>query len=147
MFKIIKTLLLSTIFLVSLLLCACSGNTPPTSFNLQQFHGKWVFINYWASWCESCKLEIPELNAFSKKHANNVTFFGVNYDGLQGDQLNKAIAQVHIHFTVLKTDPAPSLKLGQIDVVPMTFVFNPNGKLVDTLLGPQSQISLEKIIK
>ena len=146
MLTIRKNLLLVICFL-AMTLCACSGNTSSTTLNLDNFHGKWVFINYWASWCESCKLEIPELNAFSKKHSRNVVFFGVNYDGLKGHALKQAMMQAHITFTVLTTDPDESLKLGPINAVPTTFVFDPNGNLVDTLLGPQSQIALEKIIK
>lgn len=146
MVRMIKSSLLSIIFFAAFFLSACSDNTS-SELNLEKFHGKWVFINYWASWCESCKLEIPELNAFAKKHAGNVVFFGVNYDGLEGSALKRAIAQSHITFTVLTDDPKESLKLGPVNAVPTTFVFDPQGNLVDTLLGPQSQTSLEKIIK
>ena len=140
----LKQLLVLAVALLPLMLCACSDNN---TLDLEKYHGKWVFINYWATWCESCKLEIPELNAFAKSHPNTVVFFGVNYDGLKSTALRQAIAQAHITFSILKTDPADALKLGAVNVVPTTFVFGPNGYFVTTLIGPQSQMSLDKIIR
>lgn len=146
MIRIIKSSLFAIIFFSAMILSACSDNTS-SELNLGKFHGRWVFINYWASWCESCKLEIPELNAFAKKHSSDVVFLGVNYDGLEGSALKRAIEQAHIEFTVLTSDPHDTLKLGPVNAVPTTFVFDPQGNLADTLLGPQSQTNLEKIIK
>ena len=128
----------------TLLLCACSGHT--SSFHIAKYRNKWVFINYWATWCESCKLEIPALNAFAKQHSKNVVVLGVNYDNLQGDALKQAIQKMHITFKVLKADPGECLKLETVNVVPTTFVFAPQGHWVATLVGPQNQHSLTKII-
>ena len=144
MHSLLRRFLSALVIALSLVLCACSGSTP---LDIEKYHGKWVFINYWATWCESCKLEIPELNAFAKSHPNTVIFFGVNYDGLKSNALRQAIAAAHFTFPVLKTDPAATLKLGAVNVVPTTFVFDPNGYFVTTLVGPQSQMSLDKIIR
>ncbi|OJY38418.1 MAG: thiol-disulfide oxidoreductase [Legionella sp. 40-6] len=107
--------------------------------------GKWVLINYWASWCKNCVAEIPELNRFYQKHAQDpVALFAVNYDALPIEAQNDLIMRFNIKYPSLKTDPAFALGLGDIVGVPVTFVFNPAGELVNTLYGEQNLRSLEE---
>jgi thiol-disulfide isomerase/thioredoxin len=121
-----------------------NGNT--ISFSALQ--GKWVFINYWASWCEPCMAEIPELNRFYEDNKNsNVALFAVNYDGLPIAMQKKLIKQAGIQYPSLKQDPANALELGDIRGVPVTFVFNPEGELTKTLYGGQSARSLINITR
>ena len=144
-------LLLFLIFSLS----GCSKKQIPPIFIDTQGHkiifsslkGKWVFINYWATWCTACLAEIPQLNKFYFAHKDNVILLGVNYDSLSIAELNNAIAKFKIGFPVLTKDPAKTLHLESTDVVPTTYVFNPTGNLVKILRGPQIQSSLNKIIE
>lgn len=113
-------------------------------FDLQ---GKWVLINYWASWCQPCIDEIPELNNFYEKNKeNNVALFAVNYDALPLRMQQQLIKQFDIHYPSLKRDPANALQLGDIRGVPVTFVFNPQGQLSNTLYGGQTVESLKEVL-
>jgi thiol-disulfide isomerase/thioredoxin len=115
--------------------------------SFSNWRGKWVLINYWALWCEPCRGEIPELNAFYNQHQQqNVLVMGVNYDGVKGNVLKNQAEKMAIHFPVLTQDPAKALGLNQPDVLPITYIMNPEGKLVRKLLGPQTQLSLQKAI-
>lgn len=109
--------------------------------------GKWVLINYWASWCQSCLEEIPELNRFyaQNKH-KNIALFAVNYDALPRELQQQLIKQYNIHYPALLRDPAQALHLGEIRAVPVTFIFNPDGELSNTLYGKQSIKSLVRNI-
>lgn len=110
--------------------------------------GKWVVINYWATWCHSCTHEIPELNAFYRKYKDkNVIIIGVNYDNLQNPQLSTAIKKFNIAYPVLQEDPNKLLRLGTITVVPTTFILNAQEKTVKRLIGPQTVKKLEKFIR
>ena len=109
--------------------------------------GKWVLINYWAGWCNTCIDEIPQLNRFYRKHENNVALFSVNYDELPLYKQKRLIKKLHILYPSLMSDPASALGLGDIVGVPVTFVINPKGKLVDTLYGGQNIRTLEAAIK
>jgi len=139
--------------LLTLLLLGCSQrvsfkDTKGQNINFRQLHGKWVFINYWATWCAPCREEIPELNQFYEKHKDhNAIVIGVNFDGLQQPALNKAIATFNITFPVLVKNPAEKLRLSLITVVPTTFVLDPHGKLVAKLTGPQTELSLQQVMR
>lgn len=109
--------------------------------------GKWIFINYWASWCNPCLDEIAELNRFYRNKKDKVALFAVNYDRLPiAEQLN-LIKQYNIRYPSLQHDPAGQLHLGNIRGVPVTFVFNPQGELSRTLYGGQTLASLNSVLR
>ena len=110
--------------------------------------GKWVLINYWAGWCQSCVDEIPEFNRFYQNHKNDpVALFAVNFDALPLFEQKNLIKRFNISYPNLLKDPANDLSLGDITGVPVTFIFNPKGQLVKTLYGGQTAETLDKIIK
>ncbi|EKD91699.1 MAG: thiol-disulfide oxidoreductase [uncultured bacterium] len=110
--------------------------------------GKWIFIHYWATWCHTCLEELPVLNQFYANTKNtNIIIFGVNYDDLPNSQLMTDIKKLQIQFPVLLGNPNTVLKLTDVTAVPTTFVINPTGKLVKTLLGPQTLASLNHAMK
>ena len=118
-----------------------------TTIPFSKLHGKWVFINYWASWCDSCLSEIPELNQFYDTHKkNNVALYSVNYDGLPVELQQKLVNKYDIHYPALTQDPAEQLRLGDIRALPVTFVFNPQGRLTQTLYGAQTAKRLNRLV-
>ncbi|WP_019530549.1 TlpA family protein disulfide reductase [Dasania marina] len=121
---------------------ACDPAKPTTHTDLSLYPGQWLFINYWASWCKPCLEEIPELNRFAQQQAQQVKVFAVNFDGLQGDELQQQAQKFGIDYIVLAQDPAPALNLSLPTGLPTTYVYNPEGKLHKTLLGPQTIDSL-----
>lgn len=109
--------------------------------------GKWVLINYWASWCEPCIEEIPELNRlYQQIDKNKLALFAVNYDMQPVEMQQQLTSENHIHYPALKEDPAEALQLGDIRGVPVTFIFNPQGILTNTLYGGQTANGLKKLI-
>jgi peroxiredoxin len=122
-------------------------DTTGHNISFSSLKGKWVLINYWASWCKTCIEEIPEFNRFFLKHENDsVALFGVNYDSLPLNKQNSLIKQLNIQYPSLSTNPAFALGLGDITGVPVTFVINPQGELVNTLYGGQDIRALEAAI-
>lgn len=111
--------------------------------------GTWRLINYWAIWCKPCREEIPELNMIDQNP--EITVLGVNYDKKTGDELEEHIKTLGITFESLSptTYPNPAETLGteRPQVLPTTLVVNPEGKLVGTLLGPQTTEKIEKALR
>jgi thiol-disulfide isomerase/thioredoxin len=111
--------------------------------SLTSLHGKWVFINYWASWCGPCLVEISELNHYATKHANQVAVFAVNFDSSSLPQQRRLAQEHEIQYPSLNPRSLHSLHLDNISVVPVTYVFDPNGNLNTTLYGGQTEESLQ----
>ena len=112
----------------------------------ESFRGKWVLINYWASWCQPCLDEINELNRFYKKNKDKAVLFAVNFERLPVFSQKALIRKYGINYPSLQYDPASVLGLGHILGVPVTFVFNPQGRLSATLYGEQTLKRLSKFI-
>lgn len=109
--------------------------------------GKWIFINYWASWCDACLDEIPALNRFYQRKKSDIVLFGVNYDNLPANEQIELIKQYDIRYPSLQQDPASLLQLGDIRAIPTTFVFNPKGELANVLYGGQTFSSLSRVLQ
>lgn len=114
--------------------------------DFNSLRGKWVMINYWASWCQPCLDEIRELNTFYHHNHKKVALFAVNYDGLPVQAQQQLIKKYHINYPSLRYDPSKLLELGGLVGVPATYVFNPQGQWVDTLYGGQTHDNLTKIL-
>jgi thiol-disulfide isomerase/thioredoxin len=133
--------------LIAILLSGCSvdygtdqhGQKVPAT----RVEGQWLVVNYWADWCPPCRKEVPELNLLAEQQKNQgVEVFAVNYDGLQGEDLQNAIREFDFRFTVLTEDPAARLKLPRSDGLPVTFIVDPQGRLREQLLGEQTAAGL-----
>lgn len=108
--------------------------------------GRWMIINYWAIWCKPCIKEIPEFNAFARKHSQQVRVFAVNFDQASGEELIAQAKKLGIQFPVLSVDPYIELGYPRPQRLPTTLVFNPEGELIHTLEGMQTEKSLEQAI-
>ena len=109
----------------------------------ERLEGQWLVINYWAQWCAPCRTEIPELNALEKQlKAQSVQVLGVNFDALQGDKLSQAAQDMGITFTVLAQDPAERYQLPRAEVLPVTYIVDPQGLMRERLVGEQTAAGL-----
>ncbi|AYC35041.1 TlpA family protein disulfide reductase [Pseudomonas cavernae] len=112
---------------------------------VERLEGQWLVINYWAEWCGPCRTEIPELNRLAEQlKGQPVEVFGVNFDGLQGDELTQAAESLGIRFTVLAQDPAARFDLPRSEALPVTYIVDPQGKVRERLMGEQNAAGLSK---
>jgi len=125
-------------FLMAMAGCEQAANGPLAK--IEAAHGRWVVVNYWAEWCKPCIKEVPELNELNA--LDEVTVLGVNFDGVTGDELAEQLKKLGIDFATLPEDPAEALGTERAVVLPTTLVFNPDGQLIQTLVGPQTLESL-----
>jgi len=117
------------------------------SISLAELHSKPLIVNYWATWCGPCIKEIPELNELAKKHAGEINLVGVNFDQPGPEEQLKQVKKMKIEFPVLAGEPSAKLGVTIPKVLPTTYVFSAGGKLIATLVGPQTGESLLAVLK
>lgn len=104
--------------------------------SLQDYQGKWVVVNYWATWCPPCLDEIPELVEFHEQHAkDHAVVLGVNYEEVDKDYLKTFIDEYFVSYPILLADLTRKPPFGSIFGLPTTFIVSPSGELVDTKIG------------
>ncbi len=146
--------LFSAAILCTAIVSACAKPEAPATSELQTVEGQLqtaatlreaplLFVNYWATWCGPCRKEIPELNKFALEHKDSVTVVAINFDGSRGDQLQQEIEEMGITFASTDLQAGEQLELTKPSVLPTTYVLR-NGKLINTLLGPQTLQDLQK---
>lgn len=135
-----------SLLLALLLITSACGNedkhasrVQSSGFDIEDYEGKWLILNYWATWCGPCKEEIPELNLLQERYREQLTVLGVNYDNKQGEQLQKDIEFMGIKFGYIENNPAKQLKLSRPEGLPVTYLFSPDSNLAAKLVGPQSE--------
>lgn len=141
-----KVKLIALIF-VLLLITACKPKPDAIDSNgnkiyLSDYQGKWLVINYWATWCKPCLTELPDLNALYNNHANQVMVFGMSFDALSNAEIQQFAKKLSINFPMLQIFPIGNYGITNISALPVTFLISPQGRLVKTLHGPQTQTSL-----
>ena len=114
---------------------------------LSDYRGKWVVVNYWATWCPPCLDEIPELVEFHERHhANNAVVLGIDYEEVDKTYLKSFVEEYFISYPVLVPDLTKKSPFGRIQGLPTTFVISPQGKLVEQRIGGVAKAWLESVI-
>lgn len=145
-----KAWLLAAVAVLTLMLSGCGEERwldhrgdPVTQADLDD---RWVVVNYWAEWCAPCLHELPEFNRLAASNPD-VLVFGVNYDGISGEELLELSDRMGIEFAVMGQDFEESLRLERPQVLPTTYIFDPQGELQYSLPGPQTEESLLVLLK
>jgi len=116
--------------------------------DIAQYRGKWVVINYWATWCPPCIFEIPELAAFHAKHADkDAVVVGVNLESLDSALLSDFTARLGVNYPILREDMSDLSPLGRVPGLPTTYLLRPDGTLAATRHGPLTAAQLELMIR
>lgn len=104
---------------------------------LSDYRGKWVVVNYWATWCPPCLTEIPELVDFHEEHKDkDAVVLGVNFEDIAASGLKQFSEEYFMNYPVLQTKPAPRSALGPIPGLPTTYLISPKGEVVARQVGP-----------
>ncbi|WP_298633975.1 TlpA disulfide reductase family protein [uncultured Umboniibacter sp.] len=119
---------------------------PSGSHAMSSDEGQYTVLNYWAIWCAPCRREIPELNEFDQ-HSADISVVGVNWDRDDRATTLDYIERMGIEFPVTAGDPLQQLEIVRPEILPTTFVFNPSGELIATLVGEQDGQSIRAAIE
>ena len=100
---------------------------------LSDFKGKYVLLDFWASWCQPCRQENPNVvKAYQSYKNNNFTVFSVSLDK-DPSAWKQAVEEDHLawtHASDLKDFEGPSVRLYQVESIPSSFLIDPSGKII-----------------
>ncbi len=150
-----KRLALGLLFLlVSATVAAADFSTKDLEghpLSLADYRGKWVVINFWATWCPYCVDEISDLSAFYRAHnAKDATVLGLSVD--DADEISDAELRDFVHtnnitYPIIRATQTIVRAIGPIKGLPTTYLVDPNGKVVARQLGPMTGADLEQFIR
>jgi thiol-disulfide isomerase/thioredoxin len=116
------------------------------SVSLSDFRGKWVIVNYWATWCPPCLEEIPELVSLHEENSDKLVVLGVDYEEVNDEYLKEFVESHMMSYPVVRMDPAPVTSLGPVTGLPTTYIISPQGERMARQEGPVTQEAIEKYI-
>lgn len=115
---------------------------------LSEFHGKWVLVNFWATWCPPCIEEMPELERFHKAHKDSdAVVVGVNMEDIELAELKEFVENMFISYPILLAPPDGTTVLGRIPALPTSLLISPQGKLIDRHIGSVTAEMIDRMIE
>lgn len=119
-------------------------DTNGNQVNLKDYKGKFVLLNFWATWCAPCRKEMPAMsNLHDEFKGESLEVVGVHVGpSLAG--VKKFLEAVPVNFTIL-IDKDMSLANWGVQGLPTTFLINPDGKLVYKAIGEREWDSSDMI--
>ena len=111
---------------------------------LSDFRGKAVVLNFWATWCAPCKIEMPWFVDLQKQYGNDgLTILGVAMDDAEPQKIAQFASEMGVNYPVLLGTNKISEAYGDVEFLPTTFYINRQGKIVGKVAGLIGRAEIE----
>jgi peroxiredoxin len=115
---------------------------------LSDYKGKVVLLDFWATYCGPCKIEIPWFMDFERKHKDQgFAVLGVDMDDEGWDAVKPFVNDVGINYRIVVGNDSTADKFGGIEALPTTFLIDRDGKIADVHVGLTSKSEFENAIE
>lgn len=115
-------------------------------YDLASRRGRWVVLNFWATWCKPCLKEMPDLDAFDAAR-DDVEVVGLAYEEIEPQDMRAFLKRRPVKYAIAIVDaydPPPAF--GTPRGLPMTYLIAPDGRVARRFLGPVTSADLEAAI-
>jgi len=116
--------------------------------SFDQFKGRVVVVDFWATWCQPCIGEIPGYIELQKKYGPaGLVIVGIAYQDAKGPKhVKKFAAEKGMNYTLVMGDDTVADAFGGIQVIPTTFLINREGRIVHQKVGAMAHEEYEKLV-
>jgi thiol-disulfide isomerase/thioredoxin len=115
-------------------------------YDLAAHRGKWVVVNFWATWCGPCLKEMPELSALDAMR-EHIEVIGLAYEDIQPAEMATFLKTHPVVYPVAIIDVyAPPPDFATPRGLPMTYLIAPDGKVARQFLGPVTARDIDAAI-
>jgi thiol-disulfide isomerase/thioredoxin len=114
-------------------------------YDLAQHRGRWVVINFWATWCGPCLEEMPQLSKLAQR--GDVDVIGLAYEDIEPAAMKEFLATRKPAYPIAILDTMnPPADFETPRGLPMTVIVAPDGSVAKTVLGPVTTAMIEQAI-
>ena len=118
------------------------------TIRLSEFRGKPVVLNFWATWCEPCKIEMPWFVELQKQYGpQGLQFLGVAMDDASTQDIAEFAQKMGVNYPILLGKEDVGTAYGGVQFLPETFYIDRDGKIVDRAFGLKGRGEIEDNIK
>ena len=122
-------------------------DTTGAAYSRESLAGKVVLVNFWATWCQPCEKEIPDLSRmYDKYRSRGVVFLGVLIDNPDSQKLLNFQSDHNMTYPVVRSNPQLIDSYGEPDGYPTTMVYDRHGKQAYRHLGMVSETELDRLL-
>lgn len=115
--------------------------------DLKAYRGKVVLLNFWATWCGPCQLEMPRFTSWQKQYGSRgLQILGVSMDDEPG-VVRKNVSKLQVNYPVVMGDERLGNQYGGILGLPVTFLIDRNGQVIARFAGEADLNAMEDQIK
>ena len=115
-------------------------------YDLAEHRGKWVVVNFWATWCAPCLKEMPELSALDAMH-EHIVVIGLAYEDIEAQAMRDFLQEHPVVYPVAIVDTySPPADFDTPRGLPMTYLIAPDGRIAKKVLGPVTAAEIEAAI-